>query len=61
MSDELVERRKAQEAAHEAAQKPIAAVVDTADGLPASDANPTHQEDFKRLLGAAARTRTQED
>ncbi|MGE3992230.1 S1 family peptidase [Pseudorhodoplanes sp.] len=28
---------------------------------PASDANPNHQEDFKRLLDVAARTRTQED
>lgn len=31
------------------------------DALPAIDANPKHLEDFRRLLDAAARTRTQED
>jgi hypothetical protein len=36
-------------------------VASEASDLPATDANPTHREDFRRLLGAAARKPAQED
>lgn len=38
-----------------------AASSDSAFSPPASDANPTHREDFTRLVGAAARKPAQED
>lgn len=46
-------------------RKPRVATPDSATSgdaaAPANDANPNHREDFTRLLGEAARTRSQED
>lgn len=43
------------------AAKETSAPIGEASTLPASGENPTHREDFNRLLGAAARKREQED
>jgi hypothetical protein len=51
----LKAKRDAQVEAEESAR------TATKTGLRSSDANPTHREDFTRLLGAAARTPPQED
>ena len=55
----IQEERKRQ---REARLKHAAATMDAGfSSLPATDANPTHREDFMRLLGEAARKREQED
>jgi hypothetical protein len=43
------------------ARRVSASVSDAESDLPANDANPTHREDFMRLVGAAARKRERED
>jgi hypothetical protein len=47
--------------ARAAASIPPSGVAQSAGAPPASDANPTHREDFTRLLGAAAQTPVRED
>jgi hypothetical protein len=48
-------------AASLAARPQIATKKNDPDAPPANDANPKHREDFRRLLGAAARKPAQED
>jgi hypothetical protein len=58
MSDDLVRARDLEEDRFLSAQKSKGAVADVVTPIavpPATDANPNHQEDFTRLLGAAAR------
>jgi hypothetical protein len=54
------QKREAEELAKRANDEPLVASEGIGD-LPATDANPTHREDFTRLLGAAARKPPQED
>jgi hypothetical protein len=56
---EMARQKRDQDRRRQASQsEPLPALE---SDLPATDANPNHQEDFTRLVGAAARTRTQED
>jgi hypothetical protein len=56
------ERRRKQIEAATAADRPITAFPDSAAPMDtANDANPTHREDFTRLVGAAARKHERED
>jgi hypothetical protein len=41
--------------------RPASAIRESSSSPPSTDANPTHREDFNRLLGAAARTPPRED
>lgn len=57
---ELKKKRVSQMHERQRARR-VAVLPEKTGAPPATDENPTHQEDFTRLLGAAARTRTQED
>lgn len=57
LNDPGLKKRRAD--AIEKKRSASAAVTDS--GLPATDANPNHREDFNSLVGAAARKREQED
>ncbi len=70
--EELIEMRKQIKSVREAREAENAAVTDSAlpvidprgsavSAPPATDANPTHREDFNSLVGAAARKRPPDD
>jgi hypothetical protein len=64
MSDDMKKQIREAEDLHLSAKKSIAGAADIATSpafSPATDENPTHREDFTRLVGAAARKREQED
>jgi hypothetical protein len=64
MSDEPANERKLYEARYHATKLASNAALDLGgvpSAPPASDENPSHREDFMRLVGAAARKREQED